>query len=224
MSSVRSGAPGATRVCPHCKATVLESMAVCPGCRHHLRFNTGSVQQVPDDAYCALNVEGTITHKLTNESCEYCVVLDIRNDRGEQIVRHVVGVGLLQPGERRRVNVSVDLVPVRAQVAVQKPPAQVNAPPAPAVRPTLQPPGIKAPAVAAVAPAKPAGTNVSPPASPPAPKSIPEAAQLAKSLLQPPPAIKPPGSSTSTTQRNRIFWNLNRNLSVLPCISNTLAV
>ena len=28
-----------TRVCPHCKATILASAAVCPSCRHHLRFD-----------------------------------------------------------------------------------------------------------------------------------------------------------------------------------------
>ena len=215
MSSVRSGLPGATRVCPHCKATVLESAAVCPGCRHHLRFNTGSGQQVPDDAYCALNVDSTITHKVTGESCEYCVVLDIRNERGEQVVRHVVGVGLLQPGERRRVNVMVDLVPVRAQVA-SKPPTQLNAPPAPATRPQLQPPpAMKSPAMAAasaraVPTAKPNAPTVMPqsrtgaPGAPAAPQSIPQAAQLAKSLLQPPPAVKVP-DILSNSQRSRIF-------------------
>ena len=30
---------GATRTCPHCRATILESAIVCPGCRHHLRFD-----------------------------------------------------------------------------------------------------------------------------------------------------------------------------------------
>jgi len=46
MSSMRSGTPGATRVCPHCKATVLETAAICPGCRHHLRFSTDAAQAV----------------------------------------------------------------------------------------------------------------------------------------------------------------------------------
>ena len=39
MSTARVGAPGATRSCPHCKATILESANVCPICRHHLRFD-----------------------------------------------------------------------------------------------------------------------------------------------------------------------------------------
>ena len=29
---------GRTRSCPHCKATILESSAICPQCRHHLKF------------------------------------------------------------------------------------------------------------------------------------------------------------------------------------------
>lgn len=144
MSIVRSGA---TRVCPHCKATVLESSVICPGCRHHLRFNASGAQLPADDGYCALNVDGTITHKVSDESCEYCVVLDIRNARGEQMVRHVVGVGILQPGEVRRVTVSVNMLPVRAQAPAQ-PPAPIHAPPAPAAKSQLQPPpAVKPPPV-----------------------------------------------------------------------------
>ena len=30
---------GKTRTCPHCKATILESLSICPGCLHHLRFD-----------------------------------------------------------------------------------------------------------------------------------------------------------------------------------------
>jgi RNA polymerase subunit RPABC4/transcription elongation factor Spt4 len=115
MSSVRPGNLGATRVCPHCKATVLENSAVCPGCRHHLRFNTGT-QVVTDDTYSALDVEGTIRHRVASDPCEYCVVLDVRNERGEQVVRQVVGVGVLQPGEARHLHVAVDMLPVRKEI------------------------------------------------------------------------------------------------------------
>jgi hypothetical protein len=123
MSSLRSGSPGATRVCPHCKATVLETAAICPGCRHHLRFSTEAGQATGDEGYCALSVDGSIAHKVTTEPCEYFVVLDIRNERGEQLARQVVGVGVLQPGEVRRLNVSVGMRPVRAQAAVKSQPS-----------------------------------------------------------------------------------------------------
>ena len=92
-SLIRSGSPGATRVCPHCKATVLESAAVCPGCKHHLRFGGTNHALEAGEGYCALSVDGTIAHAKASEPCEYCVVLDVRDDRGEQLTRQVVGVG-----------------------------------------------------------------------------------------------------------------------------------
>ena len=141
MSSLRSGTPGATRVCPHCKATVLETAAICPGCRHHLRFSAEATQaSAADEGYCALSVEGSIAHKQASEPCEYFIVLDIRDERGEQLARQVVGVGVLQPGELRRLNVSVGMRPVRAQAAGAQP---VAAKPAAAVaRSPLQPPPV----------------------------------------------------------------------------------
>ncbi|HSC22526.1 MAG TPA: hypothetical protein VLG08_02335, partial [Casimicrobiaceae bacterium] len=41
MTSARPGTPGATRACPHCRETILESAVVCPGCKHYLRFGAG---------------------------------------------------------------------------------------------------------------------------------------------------------------------------------------
>ena len=136
MSTARPSNLGATRVCPHCKATVLENSAVCPGCRHHLKFNQGGAQTVADEGYSALDVEGTIRHKVATEPCEYCVVLDVRNERGEQVVRQVVGVGVLQAGELRRLHVAVDMLPVRAQVPVQAPSLKL---PANVPKPTASP-------------------------------------------------------------------------------------
>jgi hypothetical protein len=154
MSTVRSGSPGATRVCPHCKATVLESAAICPGCRHHLRFGGAGHALEAGEGYCALSVDGTIAHTPASEPCEYCVVLEVRNDRGEPMARQVVGVGVLQSGEVRRLNVSVEMLPVRAASAVK---AQA------APKPLASPPG---PATATMVGslAKPGGQAQSPPA------------------------------------------------------------
>jgi hypothetical protein len=160
MSLIRSGSPGATRVCPHCKATVLESAAVCPGCRHHLRFGGTAHALEPGEGYCALSVDGTIAHTQASEPCEYCVVLDVRDDRGQQLTRQVVGVGVLQSGEQRRLNVSVEMMPVRAPVAVK---AQ-----APLKAPGASAPGISPPAPA---PAPAAATSPKPAPAPPAPAS-----------------------------------------------------
>lgn len=167
MSTVRSGSPGATRVCPHCKATVLESAAICPGCRHHLRFGGAGHALEAGEGYSALSVDGTIAHTQTSEPCEYCVVLEVRNDRGESMARQVVGVGVLQSGEVRRLNVSVEMLPVRAHSA-----AKAQAP----LKPLSPPPG---PAGANVlAAAKPASQN---PAAPAAtkPAAAPQSPNLA---------------------------------------------
>jgi hypothetical protein len=119
MSVIRPGSPGATRVCPHCKATVLESAAVCPGCKHHLRFGGTHHALEAGEGYCALSVDGTIAHTQASEPCEYCVVLEVRDDKGEQLTRQVVGVGVLQTGERRRLNVLVEMLPVRTSAAAK---------------------------------------------------------------------------------------------------------
>jgi hypothetical protein len=129
MNGARPGTPGATRACPHCRAIVLESAAICPGCRHHLRFSgAGSAAEIAP-GYSALNVEGTIRHLRSADPCEYCVVVDVRNERGEPVTRQVINVGLLQPGESRRLNLSVDLVPAKAATPrVPSPQAAATAP------------------------------------------------------------------------------------------------
>jgi len=113
MSVVRAGTLGATRICPHCKAVVLQSASVCPGCKHHLRFSSGSAEP-QTEGVSAMRIEGSIRHTVRDESCEYCVVVSITNERGEKVARQVVGVGALQPGEKRKYSFSVDLMPVRA--------------------------------------------------------------------------------------------------------------
>jgi hypothetical protein len=107
---------GATRVCPHCKATVLQSANVCPGCQHHLRFNTGSAEQQVV-ALSAMRIEGSIRHATRDEQCEYCVVVSITNEKGEKVTRQVVGVGALQAGEQHKYSFSVELMPVRGPKA-----------------------------------------------------------------------------------------------------------
>ena len=113
MAVARAGPLGATRVCPHCKRVVLQSANICPGCQHHLRFNSGAAEpQV--EAVSAVRIEGSIHHTELDESCEYCVVVSITNERGEKLARQVVGVGALQPGEKHKYSFSVDLMPARS--------------------------------------------------------------------------------------------------------------
>ena len=108
MSATRVGVAGATRTCPHCRTTILESASVCPACRHHLRFEPGVAPRVQPSA-SPLRVEGTIRHTEGGDAWEYSVLLSIRNDRGEEIARQVVGVGALHPGDGRTFTLAVEV-------------------------------------------------------------------------------------------------------------------
>ena len=115
--AVRQSNLGATRVCPHCKATVLQSANICPGCQHHLRFNTGAAAEPQTASLSAMRIDGSIRHATRDEQCEYCVVVSITNEKGEKITRQVVGVGALQAGEMHKYSFSVELMPVRGSKA-----------------------------------------------------------------------------------------------------------
>jgi len=166
----RSVNPGKTRTCPHCKATILESLSICPGCLHHLRFDSEAAKRQVA-ATSALRVEGMIRHPSLEEAWEYFVVIAIRNDRGEEIARQVVNVGALQGAEKRTFTLSVDVLPPEAPpsktpevtnktplptgtapAAPNKTPAPPSTPPTPSVKPlgpaspyNLKPPGLHPP-------------------------------------------------------------------------------
>jgi hypothetical protein len=104
-----TGSTGRTRTCPHCKATILESAAICPQCRHHLKFGAAADAPKAQPGFSALKVEGTVQHSAKGGDWEYSVVLSIRNERGEEVSRQVVGVGALRPAEARTFTLSVDV-------------------------------------------------------------------------------------------------------------------
>ena len=108
MSAARPGTAGATRSCPHCKATILESAAVCPACRGHLRFDAPATDAA--QRFVPLKVEGTLSAQ-DHGSFEYTMVVVIRDERGREIGRHVVGVGAVFAGESRSFEVSVEALP-----------------------------------------------------------------------------------------------------------------
>jgi acetyl-CoA carboxylase beta subunit len=108
-----TGTTGKTRSCPHCKATILESAAICPQCRHHLKFGAAARPAAETPRFSALNVEGTLRHAERGGDWEYSVVLSIRNERGEEISRQVVGVGALRPSEARTFTLSVEVAAPR---------------------------------------------------------------------------------------------------------------
>ena len=115
MSSVRPGSPGATRECPHCRETILESAGVCPACQHYLRFGADA-SQAPAPALTPLRIEGSIRHPADGEPWEYTVVVSIRNDRGEEIARKLIGVGGMNPNEQRTFTLLVEAVSAKAKV------------------------------------------------------------------------------------------------------------
>lgn len=109
MSRPRQAIAGATRTCPHCSATILESAIVCPACRHHLRFDVGAAP-IAGARSEPLRVEGTLRHPPGGLPWEYSMVLTIRNGHGEEIARHLVGVGAIKPEELRTFTLAVEVV------------------------------------------------------------------------------------------------------------------
>jgi hypothetical protein len=164
---------GKTRTCPHCKATILESLSICPGCMHHLRFDSEAAKRQVAAAP-ALRVEGIIRHPPNEQPLEYFVIIAIRNDRGEEVTRQVVNVGALQAAEKRTFTMSVEVLPPSAPVPPQKQnsstgtfktPAIPSPPPQPApaqARPVAPPAAATPPAPAAPAAPTAAGTPNTP--------------------------------------------------------------
>ena len=204
---------GKTRTCPHCKATILESLSICPGCMHHLRFDSEAAKRQVAAAP-ALRVEGIIRHPPNEQPLEYFVIIAIRNDRGEEVTRQVVNVGALQAAEKRTFTMSVEVLPPSAPVPPQKQntptgafktPAIPSPPPQPAptqarvvTPPTSTSPSVPAPA-ASVAP----GTG----SAPGAPSTsgggyapgVPTTSGASRSPTAPGTAAAPAATRSSTT-------------------------
>ncbi|MFQ5538984.1 MAG: hypothetical protein ACE5FB_01160 [Candidatus Binatia bacterium] len=110
MISVRSSLSGETRICPHCKDTILKSATVCPACHHYLQFDALRVDIPP--GICPLRIEGTIRHPDREKPCEYSVVLEVSDEDGEVISRRVMGVGTIRATEVRTFSVRVEVSPM----------------------------------------------------------------------------------------------------------------
>ena len=108
MSNGGQGTAGKTRTCPHCRATILQSATACPICRKSLRWEPHTARyKVP--GFSALAVEGKIQHPGNEPAWEYTMLLSIRNEKGEEIARQMVGVGTLNPNEQRTFSLSVEV-------------------------------------------------------------------------------------------------------------------
>ena len=114
MSTPRPGTPGATRACPHCKETILESAAVCPACRHHVRFD--AAPEAPEsDIPSPLRIEGSIRQPADVSAWEYTVVVTIKDDRGQEIARKLIGVGAQAPQYQTNIALSGGIVPAKGK-------------------------------------------------------------------------------------------------------------
>jgi len=83
---------------------------MCPACKKYLRFDpSAAARAAPTPTFFPLKVEGSVRHPDVGEPWEYSVVVSIRNDRGEEIARQVVGVGALQPNEGRSFTFAVEV-------------------------------------------------------------------------------------------------------------------
>lgn len=108
MSPVRESVAGATRSCPHCRTTILESAVRCPKCQHHLRFDPGSAARA-QRTVTPLRVEGTVRHQDGAEGWEYSVLVTVHDERGAEVARQVMAVGALAPGAARTFAMSVEV-------------------------------------------------------------------------------------------------------------------
>ena len=115
MSNARPGSPGATRACPHCREVILESAGICPACRKFLRFDDASAEEAQAPALTPLSIEGSIRHPADGEPWEYTVVVSIRNDRGEETARKLIGVGAMSANEERTFTLSVEVVSAKGK-------------------------------------------------------------------------------------------------------------
>ncbi len=211
MNSGRFVAPGRTRSCPHCKATILDSASVCPGCHHHLRFDSVSGQR-PQTADTPLRVDGILRHTADGGAWEYSIVLAIRNGRGEEISRQVVGVGALQPAEERTFSLAVEVFkPVEASKSAEAPKLHTAAGVAGAAGVSASPAASAATGVSATAGASASARAPAPSPVPTAPRPTtaagtavtrpPEPRIPAPGRNVPPPGFGPPGLGRDPARR-----------------------
>ena len=190
MNTFRAPA-GATRLCPHCRAVILQSASTCPACRKHLKFEPGAAA-TPAPSFSALSLEGAVRHPNVGQAWEYSVLVSIKNEKGEEVARQIVNVGALQPGEQRSFTFSVDVfVPGESKATT---PASADSPvsnPSPAIAP---PPLPAAAAVPSPIASVPSGTRPgSPPPLPGGPRPSPSPS-VPSGTRPPGPASVPSGT------------------------------
>ena len=108
MSTTSVGSPGKARLCPHCRATILQSATICPACDHSLRFDSQRKRRAPP-SFSPLRVEGTIRHPNADEAWEYSILITLLDANGKEISRQISSVGVLNPEEQRTFRLAVEV-------------------------------------------------------------------------------------------------------------------
>jgi hypothetical protein len=111
MKVNHTSAAGESRVCPHCKATILKSSASCPLCRHNLRFVSIGTEPRTKQTTCPLLVEGTIEHPGDGEPLEYSVLVEIRDESERLLSRQIIAVGAIDQMDKRVFSLRVQMSP-----------------------------------------------------------------------------------------------------------------
>lgn len=150
MNTARPVSPGKSRRCPHCRSDILESAAVCPVCRHHLRFD--QTAEPAGARFSALHVEGTLSHPVDKGAWEYSVVIAVRNQKGEEIARQVVGIGALSGDDQRTFDFSVEVF--APEIVSATAPPKVGASPSPPTATVSAPGTIQAKQGSVLSPAR----------------------------------------------------------------------
>src|SRR2546423_9303878 len=87
---------GKARLCPHCKATILQSATICPACDHSLRFDSQRKRRAPP-SFSPLRVEGTIKHPAAGEAWGDSIMLSILRREGEGVNPQILKGCALEP-------------------------------------------------------------------------------------------------------------------------------
>jgi len=111
MKVNRVSSAGESRVCPHCKATILKSSASCPLCRHNLRFVSIGTESRTRPTTCLLLVEGTLEHPGEGDPLEYSVLVEIRDESGRLLSRQSIAVGAIDRMDKRVFSLRVQMSP-----------------------------------------------------------------------------------------------------------------
>ena len=67
------------------------------------------------EGHTPLSIEGSFRNPADDLDWEYSLVVTIKNEQGKEIARKLIGVGALNPNEKRTFSLSVEMAPSTAK-------------------------------------------------------------------------------------------------------------